>query len=516
MAKPRILVVEDDSIIVMELENRLDDLGYGVCATTAYGEEAIQKAAELRPDLVLMDIRLKGTMDGVEAAAQIRAQYDIPVIYLTAYADNQTLQRARLTEPYSYIIKPFEERELYIAIEMALYKHKMDRERRALQEQLFQAQKMEAVQALVAGMVHDFNNSMTTIIAHSSFILSHLGQQDPLRKRLEYIKKAGEQATALAQQALAASQGQELEANPVDLNAVAGDMLEVIRRLAGEGTEVIGELEPGLGRVKADRGQIEQAVMNLAVNAHEAMPEGGTLTIRTEAVALDQERCKDIPGAYPGTFICLSVADTGVGLDEETRRHVFEPFFSTKQKGMGLGLTIAGSIVRQWDGWLDVQSAPGQGSTFRIYLPAMAGAVDRFQDDGGPLQVRGKGERILLVEDNEGVRSAVAEMLQAGGYVIFEAASATEALDVYDKEGGKFDLVFSDVVLPDQDGIRLVDQLLSREPGLAILMSSGYLDERAQLPLIRARGFHFLQKPFGFEELMPTIERAMRKGSKKG
>jgi two-component system cell cycle sensor histidine kinase/response regulator CckA len=357
---------------------------------------------------------------------------------------------------------------------------------------------------------------MTTIIAHSSFILSHLGRQDPLRKRIEYIRKAGEQAASLAQQALAVSQKQGLTADLLDLNAIVGDMLEMIRRLVGEGTEVISELEPGLGRVRADRGQIEQAITNLVANAHEAMPEGGTLAIRTETVVLDEEGCRDIPRAYPGTFVGLSVADTGVGLDEEIKRRVFEPFFSTKQKGIGLGLTIASSIMRQYNGWLDVQSMPGQGSTFRICLPAPGGAADQAEEDVLSLHARGRGERILLVEDNEGVRAAVAEMLQAGGYVVVEAASAREALDLNEEQGGRFDLVFTDVVLPDQDGLQLVDQLLSREPGLAILMSSGYMDERAQLSLIRDRGFHFLQKPFGFEELMPALRRAMRKGSKNG
>jgi two-component system cell cycle sensor histidine kinase/response regulator CckA len=503
VARAQILLVEDDSIIVMELEDRLYSLGYVVCAATAYGEEAIEKAAELGPDLVLMDIRLKGAMDGIEAAAEIRERYDIPVVYLTAYADTSTLQRAQVTEPYSYIIKPFEERELHIAIEMALYKHRMEKERSKLQEQLFQAQKLETAQALMAGIVHDFNNLMTTIIAHSSFLLSSLGEADPLRHRIEFIKQAGEKAAILTQQVLAFSQPQGPEPKPLDVNAVVGDMHDMLQRVVGERITLSSLLEPGPRYTKADRGQIEQVIMNLVINAQEAMPEGGELTIKTETITLNKDESRNLPGAYPGTFICLTVTDTGIGMDEETIRHVFEPFFSNKQKGTGLGLPIANSFVRQYAGWIEVSSERWQGSTFRVCLPAFLGDLEsQVPESVSPLESQGMGERILVVEDNEGVRAAVSEMLQAGGYVVFEAAGAREALELFEKEGGEFDLVCSDVVLPDEDGVRLIDQL-------SVLMSSGYMDERAQWPLIRSRGFHFLQKPFGLSELMPVVREIM-------
>lgn len=510
MARAQILVVEDDSIIVMELEDRLYKLGYTVCTATAYGEEAIDKAAELAPDLVLMDIRLKGAMDGIEAAAEIRERYDIPVVYLTAYADNNTLQRAQITEPYSYLIKPFEERELHIAIEMALYKHRMERERARLEDRLFQAQKLETAQALVAGIVHEFNNLMTTIIAHSSFLLSSLGEGDPQRHRIEFIKQAGEKAATLTQQVLAFSQPQAPETKPLDVNAVISDMHDVLQRVVGESIALSDLLDPEPRYVKANRGQIEQVIMNLVINAQEAMPEGGSLAIKTELLTLSEDHVRHLPGAYPGTFVCLSVTDTGVGMDEETVRHVFEPFFSTKQKGTGLGLPIANSIIRQYAGWIEVSSALWKGSTFRICLPALLGDVEsEIEADVLPLESPGMGERILVVEDNEGVRAAVAEMLQSGGYVVFEAANAWEALDLFEKEEGQFDLIVSDVVLPDEDGVKLVDQLLARKPGVSVLMSSGYMDERAQWPLIRAKGFSYLQKPFGFDELMPVVKEIL-------
>ena len=510
MAKAQILIVEDDSIIVMELEDRLHSLGYAVCTATAYGEEAIDKAAELGPDLVLMDIRLKGAMDGIEAAAEIRERYDIPVVYLTAYADTNTLERARITEPYSYLIKPFEERELHIAIEMALYKHRMEQERSRLEGRLFQAQRLETAQALVAGIVHEFNNLMTTIIAHSSFLLASLGEEDPLRNRIEYIRQAGEKAATLTQQVLPFSQPEGPEPKPIDVNVVVADMHDVLQRVVGASIALSELLEPGPIYTRSDRGQIEQVIMNLVINAGEAMPEGGNLTIKTETITLDEDESRHLPGAYPGTFVCVSVTDTGIGMSEQTADRIFEPFFSTKQKGTGLGLSIANSVIRQHGGWIEVSSAPWKGSTFRICLPAFLGDVEsEVSESVLPAELQGTGERVLVVEDNEGVRSAVSEMLQSGGYVVFEAANAREALDLFEKEEGDFQLIFSDVVLPDEDGVRLVDQLLSLRPGISVLMSSGYMDERAQWPLIRARGYHFLQKPFGFGELMPVVKEIM-------
>jgi two-component system cell cycle sensor histidine kinase/response regulator CckA len=645
MADSRVLIVEDDSIIAMELEDRLQGLGYEVCASTSSGEDAIETTGEMRPDLVLMDVRLAGAVDGVQAAAEIRDRFDIPVVYLTAYADQKTVERAKITEPYGYIIKPFQERELQTAIEIALYKHQIERklkdserwlaatlrsigdavittgptglvsflnsvaetltgwgsdealgrevaevfrtvdeashavhenpvytalregrttavpdcllvardgmevpidgstalirdergivvgvvlvfrdiierkrqeeERARLQSQLFHAQKMEAVGVLTGGLAHDFNNLMTTVIGYSSLILSHLSAEDPLRKGAEFIKKAGERAASLTQQILALSRKQMSEPKVLDLNTVVVDMEEMLHRLVGEDTEVDSSLEPGFRYVKADPVQMEQVLMNLLVNAHEAMLGGGKLTIKTENVTLNEEQCRDMPGAYPGTFVRLSISDTGVGMDEETLQHIFEPFFSTKEKGTGLGLTVARNIVEQCNGWIQVRSEIKQGSTFHVYLPASPMDVEsETREDELSPGSRGKGERILLVEDNDGVRGAVSEMLHYGGYVVVGAASAAEALDVFEKEKGDFRLVFSDVVLPDRDGLQLIDQLLAQNPGLLVLLTSGYTDQRSQWPIIEERGFGFLRKPFGLSDLLPAVGEVIRRDRK--
>jgi two-component system cell cycle sensor histidine kinase/response regulator CckA len=635
----RILVIEDDSIVSMEIQYTLESLGYQVAGIASSGQAAIEQAAETRPDLVLMDIKLKGAMDGVEAAVKIGERFDIPVIYLTAYADQDTLRRAKITEPYGYIIKPFEERELHTAIEMAIYKHRMEKrlkeserwlaatlksigdaviatdgkglvsfmnpvaealtgwkeakalgreiadvltvvdeethravenpvhkalqegvvvdqarhafltqdgqeipidhsaspirddngdvcgvvvvlrditerkqseiERERLQAQLFQAQRMEIVGVLAAGIAHSFNNLMTTIIGYSSVMLSSLSEKDPLRSGLERIKQAGEQATSLTRQILVLSSRQPSQPRVVDLNIVVIDMKEMLQRLAGEDVDLIDALEPGLGYVEGDPVQLERLIMNLFVNAREAMPEKGRITVKTETVSLDQEACRDHPEAEPGTYVSLSVADTGIGMDEETIEHIFEPFFSTKEKGTGLGLSIAHNIAIQHGGWIEVSSAPGQGSTFRIYLPTFATDPEYEAVAVEPLpEPQGMGERILLVEDDDGVRAAISEMLRTGGYQVTEAATAKQALDSFELEDGNFDLVFSDIILPDQDGIELVDELRAQKPSLAHLLTSGYTDQRSQWPIIVERGLNFVQKPFGLSDLLPIVRQA--------
>jgi CheY-like chemotaxis protein len=253
--------------------------------------------------------------------------------------------------------------------------------------------------------------------------------------------------------------------------------------------------------------------MNLVINAHEAMPEGGKLTLVTETVTLDRDQCQSIPGSYPGTFVRLSVTDTGSGIDPEIMPRIFEPFFSTKEKGSGLGLAIADSIIRQYNGWIDVHSQLGRGTTFQVYLPALSeAAADELGEVAAHPVLRGRGERILLVEDDDGVRAAISEMLRVNGYVAVEAENAEKALDLIEGEGGHFDLVFSDVVLPDRDGLELVDQCLLLNPDLRVVLTSGYTDHRSRWPIIRERGFQFLRKPFDLSDLLAAIGEALDAG----
>ena len=383
------------------------------------------------------------------------------------------------------------------------------------EERFLQAQKMEAIGRLAGGVAHDFNNLLTIITGNSDLLLDELEKGDPKRNDIEEIYKAGERATGLTRQLLAFSRRQMLQPKVLDIDAVVGETEKMLRRLIGEDIELVTILGPALGRVKADPGQVVQIIINLAVNARDAMPKGGRLTIKTENVILDEDMCKVIPESRPGGFICLAFEDTGVGMDKATLNQIFEPFFSTKGpgEGTGLGLSTVYGNVKQHDGFINVYSEPGQGSTFKVYLPILSIKQERKSKGISALErFQGHGERILLVEDEEGVRKFAKKALSKNGYEVLEAKNAQEALNLFEKEKGAFHLVLSDVVLPDQNGIQLVDQLLSRNQGLTVLLSSGYSDQKSQWPVIYERNFQFLKKPYNTLTLLQAVKDAQKKG----
>jgi len=371
MKKARILVVEDDGIIAMTLRNRLLGLGYDVPPTVFSGEEAIAQTAELVPDLVLMDIHLSGEMDGIEAADQIRTQHDTPVIFVTAYADQATLERAKVTEPYGYILKPYQEREVQTAIEITLYKRQAENRLREAEAQLRQAEKLEAVGLLAAGIAHHFNNLMAIVIGYTSLLYDNQIEEKEIPDCLKTVLTAGEQAANLTRQLLTFSRKHMLQPESHDMNQVVLSLREVLQRAVGE--QVTIELVPAAQPAHAefDIGQIEQLLLNLAQNAREAMPTGGKLTITVDKMTLSEEAAQCIPETQPGQFLRLQVTDTGTGMDERTQERIFEPFFSTDTERAGLGLPVVYGIVKQHGGWVDVESAPGQGTTFWVHLPAL-------------------------------------------------------------------------------------------------------------------------------------------------
>jgi len=387
-----------------------------------------------------------------------------------------------------------------------------EEEKEKLQAQLLQAQKMEAIGILAGGIAHDFNNILTAIQGYTDLAMMKMDEADPLYRDLKQIDLSATRAANLTRQLLLFSRRQPMEFTPINLNTTVANLLKMLNRLIGEDITIKTELEPELWTVQADAGNIEQAIMNLTVNARDAMPEGGTLTIKTQNIYIDKDYCKTYTYARPGRFVCLTIEDTGIGMDKETIPHIFEPFFSTKGtgKGTGMGLSVVHGIVKQHEGWVNVYSEPGQGSTLKIYLPAVSLKPEEEPEDAiSQKDLQGSGENILLVEDEEGVREFATSALHENGYVIYEAASAEEALDIFEKEKGNFDLVFSDVVLPGKGGLELIDQLLSQKPDLRVLLSSGYTDQKSQWPVIRKRGFRFLQKPYALTDLLRGINEAI-------
>lgn len=643
--KANILIVEDERIVAEDLRKNLEILGYDVLDIVSSGEKVLEKLKETLPDLILMDIVLKGAMNGIEASDRIRKDYFVPVVYLTAHADKATLDKAKKTEPYGYLLKPFATGDLHTTIEMALYKFQMEKklreretwfattlqsivdgvittdhngnvkfmnpvaeihtgwksdeaferplkeifriyneetgeeienyttvilneihkanilekmvlkdrygritpinssaspivdshntrvgtvlvfqditenrkaeeEKQKIREQLLQAQKMEAIGKLAGGIAHDFNTLLTAIMGSTDIAMLNMDTNHEIYDDLNEIQIAASYAADLTRQLLLFSRKHPMNMITLNLNQPIEDMLKLLHRVIGEDVKIKMDLSDDLWSVLADKGTIEQVLMNLAVNAREAMPKGGDLFIKTENLTLDESAVEIMPDARPGRFVCVTMQDTGTGMHADTIEHIFEPFFSTKGpgKGTGLGLSVVYGIIRQHEGWIHVYSEINQGAIFKIFLPAHKKIpVRRGEKKIVIFDIQGQGERILVVEDGKGAREFTRRALSKNGYYVFAAANSEEALKIYEEEEGRFDLIFSDVELPGRTGIDLVDEIHEKNPDLKILMCSGYTDQNTRWPIIEKRGYRFLQKPYGLKDLLRVVRETLKK-----
>ena len=371
-------------------------------------------------------------------------------------------------------------------------------EKRRLEAQLLQAQKLEAIGQLASGVAHDFNNLLNVITGYGDLLLRKMEPDDAARPRVDQILRATERGAALTHQLLAFSRKQVLEPRVVDLNVALQDIEPMLRRLIGENIDIVARPDPGLGRVRADPGQFEQILVNLAVNARDAMPRGGSLIFETANVDLDETFVRTHPGAVCGPHVRLAVSDTGHGMDSRTVSRIFEPFFTTKPrgKGTGLGLATVYGIVKQSGGMIDVYSEPGHGTSFKIYLP-------RVDEDASPREGRGEDEEfpggsetILLVEDDDALRELIREMLAESGYTVLDASGPEQGLAVARSHAGAIDLFMTDVILPRMSGGELATRLQAARPEARVLFMSGYTDEAIGHHGVIGPDIHFLQKPF--------------------
>jgi PAS domain S-box-containing protein len=759
-SRVRVLIVEDEIIVARDLQIQLTRLGYQVLGVASQADASIQLARRHKPDLVLMDIRLQGEVDGIEAADVIQRDLLIPVIFLTAHADEQTIQRAQRTSPFGYVLKPFEERELRTAIEMALYKHasetrlRQDERRYAttlnsigdaviatndqgritfinpvaeactgwkadeargrlldevfriveegnrrslatpvarvlrdktpvelvnstvllardgrevliedsaapiiddqgqctgvvlvfrdvterrrmqrrlresearkaaifhfaldaivildvqgriaewnpaaqkffgytlddihgktlqelllpyrttgeklpwdftnptreafwgwrhellgrrkdgstfpveaaltsflqddqalyiafvrdltvpkqLEEQLRQVQKMQGIGQLAGGIAHDFNNLLTVITGYGSVLLNSISGDHTWHSYVEQIMNAGERATHLTRQLLAFSRKSLVQPRLLNLNAVVQSMLKMLGRLIGETIVVRTELDSDPALILADNGQMEQVILNLAINARDAMPGGGTLTISTARIDAATQPPQEYPTLPPGVYERLIVADTGCGMDEAVKARIFEPFFTTKEvgKGTGMGLATVYAIAQQCQGRIFVNSAPGQGASFHLLFPAAAGTLAE-PTAAHPTEgfSKGQGEHILLVEDDDSVRFYVKRLLEMNGYHVHETSNGADALDLERRLAPRLDLLVSDMVMPSLNGQQLWNELRKRRPNLKVLFLTGYTDT----PLTASANDpeqSVLLKPFSPEKLLNATRK---------
>jgi two-component system cell cycle sensor histidine kinase/response regulator CckA len=631
MAAANILVVEDEKIIARGIEKRLQGLGYAVAGLIGNGEQAVAEAAGVAPDLILMDINLGDGIDGIEAARRIQQRIDVPVIFLTAFSDDGTLQRAKLTQPHGYILKPYEDKDLQTAIEIGLYRHRMERrlreneqwlastlgsigdgviasnaegrvrfmnplaerltgwthaeavgeelstvfrivddgtreeiaspaqgtlksgkpselmantilkardgtecpvdhraspihdtqgqlsgtvlvfrditERRQLEANLRQAQKMEAIGRLAGGIAHDFNNIMMIISGFSDLLLDgdHLSEEH--REYVGNIQEAGKRAGALTQQIMAFSRKQLLMPCVLNLNSVVEDMTAMARRLIRSNIELVTTLAPQPGPVKADPTQIGQIILNLVANARDAMPAGGRLSITTANIKLAAKEISFIPA---GAYARLTVSDEGCGIAADVLPQIFEPFFTTKAlgQGTGLGLATVYGIVKQSGGYIVVTSELLQGTTFHVYFPLLEEVVLPEEDEKFGLASPGK-ETVLLVEDEEMVRMLTRMGLEREGYTVLEAADGREALRIADTHPDPIHLLMTDLVMPYLSGREVADALLAAHKVNRVVFMSGFTDDLSVLDGLNARAVDFQAKPFTVSEMLIKVREVL-------
>jgi two-component system, cell cycle sensor histidine kinase and response regulator CckA len=627
VSEKRILVVEDEQIVAMDIKLHLERFGYRVPQVCASGEEALEAARVVQPDLVIMDIKLQGRLDGLETANQIKDEHDIPVILLTAYADENTLERAKYTQPFGYIIKPFEERELRTTIVMALYRHTMERElvqrerlfattlrsisdcvvvsdtegtvtymnpaaqkvfqkgsetwtgtmdelfsinetdspediaymetaegvrfpveytlaplrderntsngtvlvfsditdkleaRAALkrsEERLRQSQKMEAVGRLTGGIAHDFNNLLTAILGYTKLILLDGEKPEDLDlsrvlSDVEGIRNVATKSAGLTRKLLAFSRQNVVKPKPVHLSDVVKDLDKLMHGLLNPGISIQIQLERDRSCiVMVDVGLIEQVVLNLVVNARDAMKDGGVVRVETGMKFLDKE-CHCQTGVLPaGGYGTIKVSDTGAGIPEDLMPRIFEPFFTTKseEQGTGLGLATVYGIVVQMSGGIEVESSADTGTEFTVYLPLCTAEDNEVLQSVPVTQISITGtETILLVEDALSVQKPLKRILERSEFNVIEARNAGEALLICEFHRREIDLVITDAVMPYISGEELVSRLRGFRSGLKALFTSGHPEVLEHVPDLD--DVWYLQKPFELEEFTRMVRNIL-------
>jgi two-component system, cell cycle sensor histidine kinase and response regulator CckA len=499
MSTLRVLIVEDSASDTELVLRALRTGGFEPHYERVDTADAMRQALAGHPwDIVLSDYYLPDFEAPAALAVLQESGQEVPFIVVSGSVGEDTAVAAMRAGATDYIMKDRLQR-LAPAVARAVENAAVRRERRRLEQQLLVSQKLEAIGRLAGGVAHDFNNVLTAVLGSVELLLLDTPPGAPQREELDIIRDAAIRARDLIRQLLAFSARQVLRPVVLDLNRLVQGTSKMLRRLIGEDVELTTSLDPGLGHVRADPGQVEQALVNLVVNARDAMPDGGRLTIATESVELADRSGSAAPQLAPGRYVVLRVTDTGVGMDPETLARAFDPFFTTKPrgKGTGLGLATVYGIVRQSGGDVTIESAPGKGTTFRIYVPLVTDPLDPV---GAAVPVAapvaGGGETVLVAEDEPLVRTLARKVLEQAGYRVLLARSGAEALLLAERHDAPIQLLLSDVVMPEMSGRELMRRLTRVRPDLRVLYMSGYSDEAIARHGMLDPGTAFLQKPF--------------------
>ncbi len=493
MKKTKILIVEDEIILAKDIQYCLEMHGYSVAGFVSSGEKAIQKTSEESPDLVLMDIRLKGDMDGIEAARQIKSRFNIPVVYLTAHADNATLKRAKITEPYGYILKPFEDRDLHIGIEIALYKHQME-------EKLIQSEKLKSLGTITAGISHEFNNILSVISGTIQLLQIKNKYSEELMDSFSNIMTSVRYGASITNRMLEFAKVDDTEAvsTSIDLVALLNDAIEFTKprwetqaQARGIKYDIGKENIKDLPELMCIPSEIRSVFINIINNALDAMPDGGGISFSTWS---------------KNDKVFIRISDTGKGITNEVQKSMFDPFFTTRRpEGTGLGLSIAYSIIKRHGGEIDIESKVGCGSTFTLLLPTSIKTVRSTATQESTLEAVGKVLHILVVDDEKQTCDILAEFLSRSGYKVKTAYSGTDAIELIKSES--FDLVLCDHVMPDVTGCAVAWFIdgLEKRPRIGIITGWGEINK-----CISGEGVEVdfvVRKPFEFSELAKHITK---------
>lgn len=493
MIVPRILIVEDESVLAMDLELRLQRLGYEVAGTASCGEEAVQMAADLAPSLILMDVMLGAGIDGTEAARRILTQTDLPVVYLTAYSDRATLERARETAPYGYVLKPFSDNDLRVAIEIAAHKHQTDVQMRALQRRVART---EAMAQLAGGLSHDINNALTGLLGYANVLRDELSPADPRRQHLDEILEAATRIGALSSQLSAFSTRRSPRLDTISLGETIQGEQPALKRLLPDNVQLSVEVDEAVPPVAIDPVHLHQIVRNLVMSARDGLQgRGGAIHLRVGTTAGEAE---------------LHVRDTGVIPPPQDMARMLEPFAGgAGSRGGGLGLAAVNALVQKAGGHVQVSAAEGGMEVVATFPPAVVAEQPPVEPATRETPGRSRARPVILVVDDESmVRTLSRHLLEQGGFDVLEAEDASQALQVL-HAGSGVDVMLTDVVMPGLNGFELRQRALAEFPCLPVVMMSGFAEDALEKMGAGAADIRILPKPFTAQQLRRAVDEAL-------
>jgi signal transduction histidine kinase len=506
----RVLIVEDSEDDALLLLRELQRGGYDVSYERVDSAAALEAALTRQEwEVVISDYSMPH-FSGIDALQLIREkQLDTPFIFVSGTLGEESAVAALKNGAQDYVMKGNLHR-LVPAIQRELREVAARRERKQLEQHVHQLQKFEAIGQLAGGIAHDFNNVLGAILGWAELACNDAPRDSRLYERLQKIRDQAQRAAGLTAQLLAFARRQVLQRKRISLNALVEEGTKLLRRVIAEHIEMRMITAPDLRTTVADPAQLDQVLMNLCLNARDAMPNGGQLTLTTENVELGQDFARRYAYARPGSYILLSVTDTGTGMDPETMQHIFEPFFTTKEmgKGTGLGLATVYGVVKQHGGIITCESQPGRGTTFYVYLPADAGTPEDHEAESHQ-SARSGSETVLLAEDHDGLRQSAQEMLETLGYQVLAASNGAEAVELFRQHADRINIVVLDAVMPVLSGPDAHMQMTAIRPGARVIYTTGYASEATTLAAMRETGVPILQKPYSPKSLTQLIGKVL-------